>query len=170
KITGATRYNIEYNYRSRSQWRIDRGRRQLIITVRYQRIDWEPKHVIWLRDMPPTQGFWSGQILRHEFDHVRISNDPRMGKRFQELLREQAVFRHDLKPGETVNSAKVEQLVEQHVESIFQELADLISIRYVELDRETNHGAVKLPATSKLFPLLRGDEPKSDDSATANSN
>ncbi|MGI9470155.1 MAG: hypothetical protein ACR2NZ_01395, partial [Rubripirellula sp.] len=42
KITGATRYNIEYNYRSRSQWRIDRGRRQLIITVRYQRIDWEP--------------------------------------------------------------------------------------------------------------------------------
>ena len=156
RLTGKTNYKIEYHYSSRSQWRIDRTRRQLIITVRYSNISWKPRHVIWLRDIPSTERTWSDRILLHEFDHVRISNDARMAKRFTELLKENPVIRYDLKPGENVTRGMVDRIVEEHVESVFQELADLIAIRYRELDRDTKHGARELLESSQLYPFLRG--------------
>lgn len=155
RLTGKTNYKIEYHYRSRSQWRIDRARRQLIITVRYSNVSWKPRHVIWLRDIPPAEKTWSDRVLLHEFDHVRISNDARVAKRFTELLRENPVIQYDLKPGENVTRGMVDRIVEEHVESVFQELADLIAIRYRELDRDTNHGARELRQSSQLYSFLR---------------
>ena len=157
KIIGETRYKVAYTYKSRAKWRINNFHRRLTITVRFQRVEWKPTHVIWLRDVPPSEEFWEGSTLLHEFDHVRISSDERMAKRFAELLRERSVFHHELQPGERVNQGVVDRLVERHVETIFNELADLIAIRYVELDRETKHGTRLLPESSELYSLLRGD-------------
>lgn len=155
RLTGKTNYKIEYHYSSRSRWRIDRARRQLIITVRYSNVSWKPHHVIWLRDIPPTEKTWSDRVLLHEFDHVRISNDTRVAKRFTELLRENPVIQYGLKPGQNVTRGMVDRIVEEHVESVFQELADLIAIRYRELDRDTNHGARELRQSSQLYSFLR---------------
>ena len=158
RIVGETRYDMSYTYKSQSNLNLlrdEQGGRVLLINVRFSRMQWKSKHVIWLRDQLAAEGFWSNPILLHEFDHVRISTDPRVAKRFSELMKKRTVIRHQLQPGEVAGRELADKLVEREVRSVFEELTELIAIRYLELDRETVHGQRPLPRNSNLHNLLR---------------
>lgn len=158
RIIGETRYEISYRYKSNAKWRLtrgDRGARVVIIDADFSRVQWNPKHVIWLRDQPDADGFWSDSVLLHEFDHLRISTDPRVARKFAELLKQRQVIRHQLQPGEYAGSELTDKLVEREARAVFDEVTDLIAIRYRELDRETSHGRQALPPGSELYGLLR---------------
>ena len=163
RIIGETQYDISYQYKSQAKWNLlpaQQGARVVLINVRFSRVQWKTTHVIWLRHEPATEGFWSDSILLHELDHVRLSNDPRVAKRFPELLKKHTVIRHPLQPGEIAGRELTDQLVEREVRLVFEELTDLIAIRYRELDRETMHGQRPLPQNSKLRDLLRPESPE----------
>ena len=83
-----------------------------------------------------------------------------LAKRFTEKLKGNPVIRYELKPGDNVNREFVDRIVEEHVDEVFQELADLIAIRYQELDRDTNHGSSELTESSDLYTFLRAGERK----------
>ena len=158
RIIGETRYSISYRYRSEAKWQLSRdtqGARVLIIDAGFSHLRWSPRHVIWLRDEPGAEEFWSNNVVLHELDHLRISTDPRVAKRFAELLRQRRVIRHLLQPGEVAGRELTDKLVEREARAVFDELTDLIAIRYRELDRETSHGRKSLPPDSKLHDLLR---------------
>ncbi len=157
RTAAETHYKIAYNYNSRSRWAVDSANRRLRITVRFFSIRWEPTHVIWFRRRPETDGFWSDVLVRHEFDHVRISNDPRLAKRFEEMLREKSVISHQLSEGDVVNRPFVDHLVAEHVDNVFAEISELIAIRYKELDRVTRHGRDAVPEDSPLNRWLKPD-------------
>ncbi len=157
-VIGETHYVISYRYNSEAKWRLSRdaqGARVLVIDAGFNRVRWKPRHVIWLRDKPAAGEFWSDSVLLHEFDHVRISTDPRVAKRFAELLRQRRVIRHLLQPGEVAGRELTDKLVERQARAVFDELTELIAIRYRELDRETSHGRTPVPSDSKLYELLR---------------
>ena len=104
RIVGETHYEISYQYKSHAKWNLmtdQQGARVVLINVRFSQVQWKPKHVIWMRNEPATESFWSDSVLLHEFDHVRISNDPRVAKRFPERLNKRMVIRHPLQPGES---------------------------------------------------------------------
>ncbi|MAI73526.1 MAG: hypothetical protein CMM01_21865 [Rhodopirellula sp.] len=158
RIIGETRYEISYRYKSQAKWQLVRdaqGARILLIDAAFSRVQWKPRHVIWLRDQPEAEDFWSNVVLMHELDHLRISTDPRVAKRFAELLRQRRVIRHPLQPGEVAGRELTDKLVEREARAVFDELTDLIAIRYRELDRETSHGRAPLPSNSNLYELLR---------------
>ena len=158
RIIGETRYEISYRYKSQAKWQLvrdEQGARVLLIDAGFSRVQWNPRHVIWLRDQPEADVFWSNAVLLHELDHLRISTDPRIAKRFAELLRQRKVIRHPLQPGEVAGRELTDKLVERQARAVFDELTDLIAIRYRELDRETSHGRTSLPPNSKLYELLR---------------
>lgn len=158
RIIGETRYYISYHYKSEAKWQLlrdDQGSRVLIIDAGFSHVQWKPRHVIWLRDEPEEEEFWSNDVLLHELDHLRISTDPRFAKRFAEVLRQSRVIRHSLAPGEVAGRELTDKLVERETRAVFDELTDLIAIRYRELDRETSHGRKPLPPDSKLHDLLR---------------
>ena len=157
-IVGETHYSISYRYKSEAKWQLsrdDQGARVLIIDEGFSRVRWKPRHLIWLRDQPEAGEFWSNSVVLHELDHLRISTDPRVAKRFVELLRQRRVIRHLLQPGEVAGRELTDKLVERAARAVFDELTDLIAIRYRELDRETSHGRTPLPSDSKLHELLR---------------
>ena len=157
-VIGETHYVISYRYNSEAKWQLSRdaqGARVMIIDAGFSRVRWKPRHVIWLRDQPAAGDFWSNSVLLHEFDHVRISTDPRVAKRFAELLRQRRVIRHLLQPGEVAGRELTDKLVERQARAVFDELTELIAIRYRELDRETSHGRTPVPSDSKLYELLR---------------
>ncbi len=158
RIIGETRYEISYRYKSQAQWRLlrdDLGARVLVIDAGFSRVQWKPRHVIWLRHQPAAEEFWSNSVLLHEFDHLRISTDPHVARRFSELLRQRRVIRYKLQPGEVPGRVLTDSLVEREARAVFDELTDLIAIRYRELDRETSHGREPLPSSSSLYELLR---------------
>lgn len=158
RVVGETRYTISYRYNSQAKWQLVRNAqdaRVLLINTGFSRVQWNPRHVIWLRDQPEVENFWSDAVLLHELDHLQISTDPRVAKRFAELLRQSKVIRHTLQPGEVAGRELTDKLVEREARAVFDQVTDLIAIRYRELDRETSHGRTKLPSSSKLYELLR---------------
>ena len=161
QIVAETEYRIAYNYSAHSRWRINSGG-ELVIQVRYSRITWEPRHTIWFRDRPANESFWSDRLVLHEFDHVRISNDRRFKRQFEQLLRSQKVLTPTIERGRPVDRAYVDRLVDQHVGAVFSNIADLISIRYKELDRLTLHGRRPIPDDSALKEWFQ-DEAESTD-------
>jgi hypothetical protein len=154
KLAAETKYRVRYSYHSRTKWKLDESGSKVTIIVRFTRIGWKPTHRIWFLKMPPIEGFWSDTIVKHELDHLRISSDPRHQKRFEERLRQESVFDHPIKDDDVVNKTFVDQLVREHVERIFQNHADLIAIRYQELDRITRHGQRPVPLDSPIAKLL----------------
>lgn len=160
RIIGETRYEISYRYKSQAKWSLSQdaqGARVLVVNVVFSHIQWDPKHVIWLRDQPEVDSFWSNSVLLHEFDHVRISTDPRAAVRFAELLKQRRVIRYTLQAGELAGRELTDRLVEREARAVFEEVTDLIAIRYRELDRETLHGRQPVPRSSELYDLLRSD-------------
>ena len=169
KIIAETHYRIAYNYSTRSRWQVDSGNRRVVVTVRFRDIEWQPRHTIWFERKPATEGFWSDRLVLHEFDHVRVSTDPRVAERFEQLLRSRGSITKSLSSGDVVNRAFVDRLVEEHVSKVFSEISDLISIRYKELDRVTSHGLHPLPEDSSLSELLRPRAPARTNSRSSRS-
>lgn len=155
KLAAKTRYQIEFNYRSRSRWKVGREGRQVVIHLHFSHITWVPKHRVWFRRRPATETFWKDKLVLHELDHVRISSAPHWQANFAKALRVQRVLFHSLAPGDAVNQGMIDRLIDQHAQQVFSGTSDLISIRYRELDRLTQHGLLPVPAESPIQAMLK---------------
>jgi hypothetical protein len=154
KLSAETKYRVSYSYRSRVKWKVNQPENQLTISVRFTRVDWEVSHRIWFLKRPPLANFWSDKIVLHELDHLSISSDPRLAKRFEQELQKASVFDYAVKASDVVDKRFVERLVKNHADRIFQNQADLIAIRYQELDRVTKHGQRPVPQNSPTAKWL----------------
>jgi len=157
RLAANTEYQIAFNYRRQSRWRHDRQAGTVRIQISLPRIQWQPTHTIWFRNPPKAEEFWDDRLVRHEFDHVQISGDPRVEKQFRELLKSNSVIRPTIEPGQTVNQALVEKLVDEHVQQLFQKTLQLIDVRYQELDRVTSQGRREIPEDSIVQQWLQED-------------
>ncbi len=142
-VAAETHYRIAYHFKSHSHWTLRQNR--LTIRMRFRDVQWDPSHRIWFRQTPSLVDFWNQPLVRHEFDHVRISSDPRFKQLFVERLNETSVIRHDLDANQKATETLIDELVEAEVARIFGEVSSLIAIRYKELDRVTDHGRTRLP-------------------------
>jgi len=161
-LAAETHYRIAYKYSSRSRWKVAADNKKVVINVRFFAVQWKPTHTIWFRRQPSLSDFWSNELVLHEFDHVRISNDPRFQSRFEESLQKRSVLTRALRAGDVVNRKLVDELVDEHVTEVFSDITELVSIRYKELDRVTDHGRRPVPTDSALNEFLKPDSADSD--------
>ena len=151
RYAGETRFSIDYRSKSRFRWRLVRqatGQRELVIRTNFDALHFDLKHQILLPVTLANEQFYQSQLVRHEFDHVRISTDPRFQKRLAEWLKsELQIVRVEV----VANSSKNElnelanTVVQQQADQLFQRMLALIQVRYSELDQTTRHGAAPLP-------------------------
>ncbi|WP_145169070.1 hypothetical protein [Rubripirellula lacrimiformis] len=149
RVSAETRYRIEYHFRSNAKWDLRGG--QLTVRIQFRDIRWGVHHVIWFRRLPETDSFWDNPLVQHEFDHVRISSDPRFRDSFRKRLRANSVVLQDVSSSQRVDDAMVDKIVEQTAKDVFESLSELVAIRYAELDRVTRHGRLPLPSDHGLF-------------------
>ena len=152
-IVAETHYRITYKFSSHAKWVLRRN--QLTVRVKFARVQWEPSHVIWFLDAPvngdlPNRDFWNIPVVRHEFDHVRISNDPRHKKMFLQSLKDNAIITRTVSSLETIDDETVDAIVQRMVDRQFAKVSELIEIRYRELDRVTDHGIKPIPVDSPI--------------------
>ena len=158
RLMGETRFHINYQFKSESRWSqtaLQRARGEWTITVRFRKLDLTVDHEVWLKSPPSTKTFWENSVVKHEFDHVRLSADPRVRqvffdqtkpiKRFTVRLDQVADARNQ------IDRAKVQALVREKLRQAAEQTKDFVQIRYQELDRITAHGIRALPEDSTLF-------------------
>lgn len=163
RIVAETRYKIEYQFRSRSHWRLTRGSNpELVIAVSYRNIEWNPRHEIWFFHRPEDATFWENTLVLHELDHVRISSDPRFREHFVKRLKDTAIIRLPPPADGRVNSSVVSRVIDRHVADLFEQTSQLIAIRYLELDRLTSHGQRPLDADSEIARWMNQTETDED--------
>ncbi|GAA5510567.1 hypothetical protein [Novipirellula caenicola] len=155
RLAATTEYRMGYHYRSRNRWKFggqDRNAesREVRITMRFSDVRLEIEHTVWFRKRPASETFWTDRLVLHELDHVRISTDPRLEKRFRDLLRSNTSITRTMKRGETVDESSIHPAVDSHVTDLFSRISDLVDIRYQELDRLTDHGLKAFPEGSSL--------------------
>ena len=158
RLMGETRFHINYQFKSESRWSqtaSQRARGEVTIAVRFRKLDLTVDHDVWLKSPPRAEAFWDNSVVKHEFDHVRLSADPRIKQVFLDQTKpiKQFTVRLDqvADSRNRVDRTKVQQLVREKLRQAAQETKDFVQIRYQELDRITVHGMRPLPAESTLF-------------------
>lgn len=151
-----TSYRMKHRYRSNPRWSIDRSgqTRTCTIQLRFRSIQLRTSHQIWFMQHPDTETFWTDPLVLHELDHLRLSADPRLAKRFAGLLRSEPELRISLEPTDRVDARWVQQQVDRYVQKQFAKISDLVLIRYQELDRLTQHGLRQIPENSEVAATL----------------
>jgi hypothetical protein len=161
-----TRFKIEYSTQSRFRWQATRsavGTSQLVVRPNFDDIQFTVSHEILLPADFATDQIFANPLVRHEFDHVRISTDLRFRDNLVRWLkRDLQQIRVDLnagaprgKWGEIAHSE-----LRRQTDSYFQKMIELVQIRYAELDRTTDHGTSPLPPD--FFPGVLAVDPPVD--------
>ena len=152
RLAGETKFKLQYDFRSNTKWRVrrEKGKRILVMTVTYSRADLKHSHEIWFRRRPYIKNFWDDRLVQHELDHVRISMSSVVGSTFLKNLKDSRILRREISESQQVDKEIVQKFVDEHVEEVFQEIVSLVSIRYKELDRVTDHGLNPIPNESKI--------------------
>lgn len=180
-FAGETTFNFRYHYRCRTRYEIidrssddatdeDRsptilatggtdeteepeGSRALRVTVTYDEVVLAIAHRMRLPEYVIGDKFFEHPLVRHEFDHVAISADPRLQTHLQRMLqRRNSVLtvpipdtltdRDDLLA--TANGA-----ARRASKIVFDDFVAEIKIRYQELDSITAHGISPLPPADR---------------------
>ncbi len=161
RLAGETRFRFRYRYDSRARWRLlpENGQaaasgRRVQLNVRFRTLEWIAEHDIWLRSPPESKDFWNDAVLRHEFDHVRLSTSTPIEAQFMKAVQRlhsiRVPFERVASDGR-VDPAKVQSLIESHVNEALRNTSDYVRLRYRELDRLTEHGLRPLPEQANLI-------------------
>ncbi|MEM6472543.1 MAG: hypothetical protein AAF802_23475 [Planctomycetota bacterium] len=160
RLAGETTFEFNYEYSSRVQWR-PTGRnddRRVEVTVRFRKLKLKSRHQVWLRRPPKPENFWEDALVRHEFDHVKISSHPVIQNLFVRLTKRLTRFEIPLRDAADrygrVSQSRVEAIVDERIREVVDEVAEYVRIRYRELDRTTRHGILPLPDDFALQPNL----------------
>lgn len=156
RLAGETRFTLRYRYDSHANWKIHAAaashasrEKQVQIRVHFRFIKLITTHDVWLRNPPGADRFWDNSIVRHEFDHVKISSDPRIEMRFRDAVKKIKLMRVPLSKvvgaGGRIENTKVQALIESRMKQALKQVTDYVGIRYRELDRLTQHGRRPLP-------------------------
>ena len=156
RFLAETSYRMKHRYRSSPRWSIDRSgqTRTCAIQLRFRSVQLSTSHQIWFMKRPDAETFWTNPLVLHELDHLRLSADPRLAKRFAGLVRSELNLRIDLEPNDRVDARWVQRQVDQYVQKQFAKISDLVKIRYQELDRLTQHGLRQIPENSEVAATL----------------
>ncbi|EMI43221.1 putative secreted protein [Rhodopirellula sp. SWK7] len=179
RFDAETQFRLSYSFKSRCRWGWDGAStsRRLAIDVGFSRLRIEVRHLMWFLNMPDRETFWESPLVRHEFDHVRLSSDPRVSSQFVSAVRKHdriELSREDSEdllaeasrragrtqykrggPLSTLTGTDAHSWLTTIVQAEFDRTVELVGIRYQELDRQTDHGRYDVPETGELREWLQ---------------
>ena len=118
----------------------------------------EPKieltHLIRLPSTFKSPDVWGSRTLRHEFDHIAVSLDPRAMLLLRHLLVHLPVIERTLELKETPTNDLLTKLVDEEVVKRRQSVVELMRQNNQRLDKLGVHGAEVVPNRAAFFTQL----------------
>ncbi len=130
----------------------DRWQVRLTVAKLEQKI--ELTHLIRLPASFKSPDVWQGSILRHEFDHVAVSLDPRAMLLLHHLLKHLPVIERTLEPQEEPSNERLKQIITEEIDRRHKAVIELMRQNNVLLDKVGNHGARSVPDRAAFFAKL----------------
>ena len=97
---------------------------------------------------------WYSRLMRHEFDHVAVSLDPRPKLLMQYLSQHVPPFERTLPPGEQRSPETYKRFVGDELQKRFAAVLQLVERNQNWLDDISQHGKVPVPNRLSFFPYL----------------
>ncbi len=118
----------------------------------------EPKieltHLIRLPASFKSPAVWQGSILRHEFDHVAVSLDPRALLLLRHLLKHLPVIERTLEPQEEPSNERLKQIITEVIDRRYQAVLELMRQNNLLLEKVGTHGTQPIPHRAAFFAKL----------------
>jgi len=131
-----------------------RGRWNVKVAVNKLEPKIELTHLIRLPSTFKSPDVWSSRVMRHEFDHIAVSLDPRAMLLLRHLLEHLPVIERTLEPKETPSNAVLNKLIDEEVVKRRQAVVKLMRQNNQRLDKIGAHGAQAIPHRAAFFASL----------------
>ena len=157
---GYTTFHLDVRYRSSYSYRwTDRpGVRLLQVEPKIGPITYQLTNEVQLPHSLNTDRRWTNSLVKHEFDHVAMTVDPRVRMLIEYLCHRVSGFSHRLPANGQVNDALVERLIAQRVDPRYGAVIDMLLANEKEFDVVTSHGLRELPDRAAYFQSLFTEE------------
>lgn len=116
------------------------------------------EHIIRLPVKYRADTIWSGRLLRHEFDHIAVSLDPRPVMLLEHLCRKLPPLEQTLAAGEEPSDALYKRIINEEIDRRRDAVNDLIQANYVLLDQVSKHGTIPISKRAEFFGKLYAKE------------
>lgn len=146
RLDHSFKYDLEKS-RKNGRWKV-----QVAITKMEAKI--ELTHLIRMPASFKSPDIWQSQILRHEFDHVAVSLDPRAMLLLRHLVEHLTNIERTLEPGESPSNGLIARLVNEEIDRRRQAVIELMRQNNRLLDKLGAHGLQPIPNRAAFFAKL----------------
>lgn len=156
------RFHVEYRYRYSLQREeripedLSRMRAQVVAKITIKEL--ELQHLIVLQTGFQPRDPWSTPLLRHEFDHVSISTDPRLVALARRVLQRPLRCQVEWPIEKDLDHQTVDQAVNEGMSAQIAELERIVQANYDRLDKESLDGQANLSERDSFFIDLYAKE------------
>lgn len=150
--------SVQREFRYNAQEFRKGGRRRVKVTITAMKADLELTHLVRLPAAFQSPNVWQGQVLRHEFDHVAVSLDPRALLLLRHLLEHLPPIERTLEPQELLTQERLNRIVNEEIERRHSAVVELIRQNNRLLDKLSAHGTRPVPDRAAFFQQLYSKE------------
>ncbi len=158
---GYTAFRLDMFYDASFQYRWEDGAagRSVTIQTRIGNIRYRLSNRVELPQYLDNNDRWNDSLVRHEFDHVAMTVDPRVRMLFEHLCRKVAPISRRLPLASPINDAVVKAIIHEEVERRCNAVIDLLIANEHALDVATSHGSRQLADRAAYFRSARNESP-----------
>ena len=138
----------------RITWKIKGGKKQVSVRVNLKKVTCELTHTLKLPSYLNNEGRWKSRLVKHEFDHVAISCDPRVTLLVQHLYGDVKRLLTTVDADVKIDDKLVRPLIDKAYNARANAVIALIKSNYVLLDKVSRHGTVPIENRKLFFQSL----------------
>ena len=153
---GHTEFKLHVSHRSSFQfgWTLGRDVRELTIRATIRGVSPRLTHTITVPDWLDSDRRWDDRLMKHEFDHVAISCDPRVTMLVEHLYDGVDTIEQTVKPDTRIDNRFVEKLMNERLNSRLKAVVEAVMANQHLLDDVTRHGLRKIADRKNFFDSL----------------
>ncbi len=152
---GYTTFQFDVHYRSTYQWQVDAASgRRLVVQPTIGQITYQLVNEVQLPEALNHDQRWTHPLVKHEFDHVAMTVDPRIRLLIEHVCRNTPRIVRDLPSGTQVTDSLLDRLIHEAVEPRYQSVLDVLAANENDLDKVTVHGRRILANRRDYFESL----------------
>ncbi len=157
---GIAVFNLHTEHRYRYRYTVRPEGHAVVVSVvpQFTAITTRRDHKLLLPEILDNDRRWGHRLVRHEFDHVAVSTDPRVEMLIDHLLRTIGPVEVVLPAGRPIDEAKLREAVDAEATRRRTTVDALVQYNYTELDRVTRHGTIPIRERARFFRSLYAAE------------
>lgn len=138
----------------RTTWKTKDGKKQVVVRVNLKKVTCELTHTLRLPRYLNNDRRWTNRLVKHEFDHVAISCDPRVTMLVEHLYGKVKRVLTTVDADVKVDDKLVRPLIDKQYGARANAVIALIKSNYVLLDKISRHGNTPIENRKIFFESL----------------